>query len=236
MATTCEQRIDHARRLDDAHRELEGRLSAGVNETMDAPDPCFACVQRAMVELLLDGAPGEEPPAGEEASAIPPSEADAIRDLEELLQIGVNASIGAPDPILTFVQRAQTEVLRCRAGLRQQLGRAKAGGEAGAKSLDRVDAIVQTACNAFAPLARLALGLTLTPAIGALAEVFEADADLASEQCAAAVAMLFNGLWGRVCNELMAAKKDAQLQSRVGEAALHEIKLVNKVTTRTTTE
>ena len=188
-----------------------------------------------MVGLLLDGAPGEEPPAGEEASAIPPSEADAIRDLERLLQVGVNASIGAPDPILTFVQCAQTEVLRCRAGLRQQLGRAKAGGEAGAKSLDRVEAIVQTPCNAFAPLARLALGLTLTPAIGALAEVFEADADLASE-CAAAVAKLFNGLWGRVFNELMAAKKDAQLQSRVGEAALHEIKLVHKVTTRITTK
>ena len=154
MATTSERRIDHARRLDDAHRELEGRLSAGVNKTMDAPDPCLACVQRAMVELLLDGVPGEERPAREEASAIPLSEADAIRDLQELLEIGVNVSIGAPDPTLTFVQRVQTEVLRCRAGLRQQLGRVKAGAEAGAESLDRADAIVQMACDAFAPLAR----------------------------------------------------------------------------------
>ena len=52
----------------------------------------------------------------------------------------------------------------------------------------------------------------------------------------ASLALLFNGLWGRVCDELMAAKKDAQLQSRVGEAALHEIKLGHKVTTRITTK
>ena len=90
---------------------------------------------------------------------------------------------------------------------------------------------MQIACDAFAPLARLALELTLTPAISALAEVFDAAPHLAGEQCAAKVAKLFNGLWGRMRDELAATKSDTQLQRRVGEATLHELKLANKVTT-----
>lgn len=234
MATCKSRRIDHARRLGGAHRELERRLTAGLNKTMDEPDPVYACVQRTMVDLLLHRSlEPDERPASEEARATSLTEADACRDLEDLLDVGVNAAIHAPDPTLAFAQRIQTELLLRRTRLVQQPSGAAAGGEAGATSLGRADEITRMTCDAFAPLARVALELTLTPAIGALAEVFDADDGLASEQCAAAVAKLFNRLWGQVRGEMKAATKHARLERRVGEAALHELKLVNKVTTTT---
>ena len=170
-------KIDRARRLGEAHRELERLLASGLNKTMNEPDPTYACLQRTMDELLLH------------RSLEPDRER---RDLQKFLEVGVNASRGVPDPTLDYAKRIQVELLRCRAGLSQHLGRVEAGGDTGAKSLERADAIVQIACDAFAPLARLALELTLTPAISALAEVFNAAPHLAGEQCAAKVAKLFN--------------------------------------------